>query len=131
MTYLVSVLGQSLTEAGLAFAVFQGAGVFGRLLLGWASDRLGSGMGVLRSVAVASALTTLALVLASEAGPVWTLMFLGVVAGVTVSSWNGVLAAEIAHVAPRPLVGETAASAAILTFCGYFVGRAALPGSPR
>ena len=48
VTILVNQMSMSLTMAGLYFSLMQGAGVFGRIVLGWASDRLGSGRLTLR-----------------------------------------------------------------------------------
>jgi hypothetical protein len=44
------------------------------------------------------------------------------VAGVTVSSWNGLQVAEIARHAPAHLLGEAASGATLLVFIGYVVG---------
>jgi MFS family permease len=119
VTYLVTELRLSLTAAGLVFAVMQATGVFGRILLGWVSDRLGS---ALRAVAVTSAATSLALALTGPGWPAWTIALLAGIGGVTVSSWNGVQIAEVARLAPRQLIGETTAGSTILIFLGYIVG---------
>ena len=128
VTYLVADLGLSLTAAGLVFAVMMATGVLGRILLGFVSDRLGSGILTLKLVAATSALTSLALALTSPAWPFWAVALLAGVGGVTVSSWNGVQIAEIARLAPRHLVGETAAWSTILIFIGYIVGPSAFAG---
>jgi predicted MFS family arabinose efflux permease len=125
VTYLVAELKFSLTSAGLVFAVMQATGVFGRILLGWVSDRLGSGLLTLRVVAVTSAATSLALALTDPAWPVWATALLAGIGGVTVSSWNGVQIAEVARLAPRHLVGETTAGSTILIFLGYIAGPSA------
>jgi MFS family permease len=125
VTYLVAELKFSLTSAGLVFAVMQATGVFGRILLGWVSDRLGSGLLTLRVVAVTSAATSLTLALTDPAWPVWATALLAGMGGVTVSSWNGVQIAEVARLAPRHVVGETTAGSTILTFLGYIVGPSA------
>src|SRR5215208_6504638 len=69
VTYLASGLGFSLTAAGLVFAIMMATGVAGRVLLGWVSDRLGSGLLTLRLVAAASASTSLALAATTPAAP--------------------------------------------------------------
>lgn len=124
VTACVTEFGMSLIAAGAVFAAMQLTGIVGRVLLGWCSDRLGSGQKVLRCAAFASAATSLALAFATPEWPYWGLMLLAAIAGVTVSSWNGVQLAEIARVAPRRLVAETAAGATILVFIGYVVGPA-------
>lgn len=128
VTYLVAALGFSLAEAGLVFAVMQASGVFGRVLLGWVSDRLGSGLATLRMVAITSAATSAALALTSPGWSLWAVALLAGVGGVTVSSWNGVQIAEVARLAPRDLVGETAAGSTVLIFLGYVLGPSAFAG---
>lgn len=125
VTYLVAALRFSLTSAGLVFAVMMATGVLGRIFLGWVSDRLGSGILTLKLVAATSAATSLALAVTSPAWPLWAVALLAGIGGVTVSSWNGVQIAEIARLAPRHLVGETAAGSTILIFLGYIVGPSA------
>jgi nitrate/nitrite transporter NarK len=50
----------------------QASGVFGRNLLGWVSDRVGSGIVTLRAVALTSAAaTSIAFALTSAAWPLW------------------------------------------------------------
>lgn len=124
VTACVAEFGMSLTAAGAVFAAMQLTGIFGRVLLGWCSDRLGSGQKVLRGAALASTATSLALVLAAPDWPYWSLIALASVAGVSVTSWNGVQLAEIARVAPPHLVAETAAGATIMVFMGYVFGPA-------
>jgi len=125
VTYLVSRLGLTLTQAGMVFAVMQASGIFGRMLLGWVSDRLGSGRLTLRLVAVSSAATTIVLASTDGGWSLGALAVLGAIGGITVSSWNGVQIAEAARLAPPGLVAETAAGSTILVFLGYVVGPAA------
>jgi sugar phosphate permease len=118
VTYLVVGLGLSLGVAGLFFAVMQAAGVVGRIMMGWIADHAASSTATLASVAVASAAATVLLGLSRPDWPVWALMLLAAVAGATVSGWNGVQVAEVAHRSPRNLVGETAAGSVVLVFLG-------------
>jgi MFS family permease len=118
----VSTLRLDFATAGVAFAVMQGTGVFGRVLLGWLADRLGSGRLTLRIVAVTSALSSATLATASAAWPHGWILALAGVAGVTVSSWNGVQMAEIAKLAPKGAIAEASAGATIVIFVGYVVG---------
>jgi MFS family permease len=129
LTYLVTSLvtnfGMSLPAAGFVFAITQVTGVFGRVLLGWLSDRLGSAVLVLKAVAIAAGATTVALALATPSWPFWAHCLLAGVAGVTVTSWNGLQLAEIARAAPRSLIAETTAGATVVIFLGYVVGPSA------
>jgi MFS family permease len=122
VTYLAEGLGFSLTQAGAIFATMQLAGIFGRILLGWISDRLNSGLMVLRLVALASAASSATLAMAR---PEWSfsgLCLLAGISGITVASWNGVQLAEIAKRAPPTGVTASAAGATVLIFSGYFGG---------
>jgi len=129
MAFLVTVavadLGHSLSAAGAIYAVMQVTGIFGRIVLGWVADRLGSGIPVLRCVAIAAGLTSGILAFATPEWSFATLCLIAGVAGVTVSSWNGVQLSEIARLVPRHLIAETTAGATILIFVGYVVSPAA------
>lgn len=119
VTYLVSQLEWSLVGAGALFALMQAISVLGRPLVGFISDRLADGMPVLRFMAVASALTTLAFAFCTPAWPDWSVAALSVSAGLTVASWNGVLFAEMARMAPREALGEAMAGATLLLLVAY------------
>jgi MFS family permease len=116
VTYAVVGLGLSLGVAGLVFAVMQGSGVFGRVMMGWIADNVASSTVTLACVAVASTAATVAFGLFRPDWPVWSLMLLAAVAGASVSGWNGVQIAEVARRSPRHLIGETAAGSVILVF---------------
>ncbi|MDB5512141.1 MAG: hypothetical protein JWR08_1624 [Enterovirga sp.] len=122
VTYAVSALGYSLVAAGIIFGVMQATGVFGRVLLGWASDRLGSSLLTLRLVSITAAATSAAAAASDVTWPVWAIVLLAGIGGVTVSSWNGIQIAAIARLAPKGLVGETAAGATIIIFIGHICG---------
>lgn len=124
VTYAVERLGMSLTGAGLLFAVMQGTGVAGRVLLGWASDRTGSGRLILAAVTVGSALTSAALALTDPTWSLSALVALAAVGGITVASWNGVQVAELASLAPRGGVSEASSGGTVLIFLGYVAGPA-------
>ena len=122
VTWLTSVAGLSLVDAGVVFAVMQATGVIGRLFLGWLSDAAGSSVNVLRTVAVVSALTSLFAALLGEYVPQGGLYVLAAVAGVSVSSWNGVQIAAVAARAPAERISMCASGATILVFSGFVVG---------
>lgn len=125
VTYLHQHLRLSLVDAGLAFAVMQGTGVVGRVLLGWLSDRLRSGSVVLGSIAVLSAATSVGLVAAGDRIGLGGASAIAALAGITVGSWNGVQIAEIARRAPRETIAASASGATILVFAGFLIGPAA------
>ncbi len=105
-------------------AMTQITGIPGRIALGWLGDRLGSGLPVLRVLGVVSAATALVYAFTTPDWSPLALTLLAAVAGVTVSSWNGVQLAEIAREAPKGRVGETTSGATLICFVGYIVGPA-------
>jgi MFS family permease len=122
VTYLVVVLGLSLSVAGLVFAVMQATSVIGRMTLGWIADHAVSSNMTLAIAAIGSALSTIAFGLAAPDWPVWAFVLLAAFAGFLVSGWNGVQIAEVARYSPPELIGETAAGAVILVFMSNMLG---------
>jgi MFS family permease len=116
VTYLVVALGQSLSAAGLVFAVMQTSSMFGRVILGWVADHVASGPVTLMIAALGSAACTILLGLSTPSWPMWAFILLSIVAGIAVSGWNGVQIAEVARRSPPELIGETAAGSVILIF---------------
>jgi MFS family permease len=119
VTWLVEEHGLSLTAAGTVFAFMQVAGVIGRLVLGWAADRVGD---AIRSLSLhglaASGLALLWVLVGPQAGGVG-MVILAILAGFTAASWNGIFLAEAARLSPPDRVAETTAGAIILCFLGY------------
>ncbi len=116
VTYLVAIVGQSLSTAGLMFAVMQTSSMFGRVCLGWIADHIASGPKTLMIAALGSAISTILLGLSTPAWPMWAFVLLSAGAGIMVSGWNGVQIAEVARRSPPTLIGETAAGSVILIF---------------
>ena len=125
VTYLVADVGVALMAAGIAFAVMQGAGVAGRILIGWLADRTNSAMRTLAALAVGSAGALLLVALCAADWPWWATLCSAGAAGLAATSWNGVYLAEIARVAPPGRVGDATAGASLLTFVGYVLGPSA------
>ncbi len=121
VTYLSLVLHWSLAAAGAAFAMMQVVSLVGRPALGWLSDRLGSGVPILRLCGAGSAATTLALAATSVHTPQWLVWLLIIGAGLTVSSWNGVQLAEVARCAPNKRISDVASGAMLLMFLSYVI----------
>ncbi len=125
VTWLVEEHGMRLTTAGTVFATMQFAGVTGRLVLGWAADRLGDAV---RSLAIhgllAAGLATLWVTLGPSAP--WPLaLLLAFLCGFTGASWNGIFLAEVARVSPPDKVAEASSGAIIVCFIGYLVAPSA------
>ena len=116
VTYLVVALGQSLSTAGLVFAVMQATSVFGRVSLGWIADHVASSNTTLTIASLGSAICTILLGFSTPAWPVWAFIVLAAFAGIAVSGWNGVQIAEVARRSSPELIGESAAGSVILIF---------------
>ena len=71
VTYLVVVLGLSLSVAGLVFAVMQATSVLGRIALGWIADHVASSTTTLAIAAVGSALSTIRSGWPAPGWPLW------------------------------------------------------------
>lgn len=124
VTLMVFEANLTLAQAGFLFAVMQGTGIFGRVALGFLSDRLGSGRATLRVIGVLSGVTSFTLAFVTPDWPFAAMVLLFAVAGITVSSWNGVQIAEVARLSPKQVLRETASGATVLIFIGYVVGPA-------
>ncbi|MBU8546463.1 MULTISPECIES: MFS transporter [Roseomonadaceae] len=119
VTWLVQAHGASLTAAGSVFAAMQLAGVAGRLVLGWAADRLGDAT---RSLAIHGLVAAFLSLLWVLFGPQahWAVgLVLAVACGFTAASWNGIFLAEVARVSPPDRVAEASSGAILLCFLGY------------
>ncbi len=124
VTFLVAEVDLSLAQAGLLFAIMQATGVPGRIVLGYIADRAGSGRVTLIIVGIASCLTSLALAFMGPGTPFPLMALFFGLAGMTISSWNGVQLAEIARLSPRESLQDTSSGATVLIFIGYVVGPA-------
>jgi MFS family permease len=120
VTFFVSI-GLDLTTAGALFALMQATGVFGRILLGGLADRIGSATAMLAVAALSSALTTAAYAYAAPDW-YWSLALLAAVSGVTISSWNGLMLAEVAAAVPIARIAEATSGTTLLVFLGYIAG---------
>jgi MFS family permease len=122
VTFLVARQNMDLTAAGAIFAILQVSGIVGRILLGGLADRLGSAVGMLCVATLASAVTTAALAVVAPDWPWWSLALIAAIAGITVSSWNGLMLAEVAAAVPLARVAEATSGTTLLVFLGYIVG---------
>lgn len=120
-TYVITRHGASLAEAGRVVAVMQVASMVGRVVLGWLADRVGHALRHLTLQAVASTAAVGLLILVGGHGS-WTLYGCAALVGVTAIGWNGVHMAELARVAPLPLVSDVTSAAGLFGFIGSICG---------
>ncbi len=124
--FLIDKVGLSLAAAGASFALLQGFGIGGRVVMGWVSDTIGSPIIALGGLGFTSAIT---MVLVANLGPSSPAVFLTVVsalAGVTVVSWNGVFLSALAGLAPEGQVGHVTSAGTFVIFLGYVVSPLAM-----
>lgn len=122
VTYLHEDLGMGLVIAGFTLAVAQAAGVGGRLLWGYLSDRL---LGPVRMLAVLALLIALCAIITPFLGKVDSPLLVIVVLSLFGSSaigWNGVYLAEVARQAPAGQASVATGGALAMTFLGVVVG---------
>lgn len=120
-TYAMTRHGASLAEAGRIVAVMQVASMIGRVTLGWLADRMGHALRHLAIQAVASALAV-GLLVAVGAQSTWAFYGCAALVGFTAIGWNGVHMAELARVAPLPLVSDVTSAASLFGFIGSVCG---------
>ncbi len=103
-------------------AAAQVAGVGGRILWGWLSDRLMTARMALSLLGYAIGLSGAALALAAPAWPVAAVALCAMALGAVALGWNGVFLAEVARQAPPGLAGSATGGALAFTFLGALVG---------
>lgn len=126
LTYLVTFLhedlGIGLVKAGFMLAVVQAAGVTGRLLWGYLSDRyLGATRMLIVLALIIAICAALSPFLKHLDAAVLTFVVL-VLFGASAVGWNGVYLAEVARQAPKGMASVATGGTLALTFMGVVVG---------
>ena len=122
VTYLHDVLAYGLVAAGLALSVSQAAGVVGRVLWGYVSDRW---LGARRMLTALEAMVAVcALLTAALQASMPGLLVLVVLAlfGASAIGWNGVYLAEVAREAPPGQASIATGGTLAITFLGVVMG---------
>lgn len=120
-TYMVTQLGESLTQAGLYMSVLLAASTAARIFFGWVADRLGSGLVLLSVLALGAGAAILLFVWSATASP-WTIYGCMALVGATSMGWNGVHMAELARASPTALIGDVTSGASLFGFVGSICG---------
>lgn len=122
VTFLFEDLNWSLVAAGVALTVTQAAGVGGRIIWGYISDRwLGPAkmlIGLVFMLMVGAVGTSL---LTADTSP-WVLYPILIIFGASAIGWNGVYLAEIARQAPPGQAGVATGGTLCITFLGVMMG---------
>jgi MFS family permease len=124
VTFLTERAGMPLVTAGIVMAVAQGAGIVGRILLGWVADRFLRAGRVLALLGIGMAAASVATGLISSAWPLPSIFAATAMLGLTGLSWNGVYLAEVAAIAPSGAAGAATGGALSVTFLGIVLGPA-------
>lgn len=117
VTCLVNGHGYPLTVAGGVFATGQGVAVATRVLWGWVAGTLMTSRRVLAILGLIMAGASAALGLSGSDWPLPAIIAVTIVYTATAFSWNGVLLAEVARLAPAGRVGATTGGLTVFTMC--------------
>lgn len=122
MTFLHRDAGIGLAQAGMIYAIAQGAGIGGRLLWGHLADRIGSSRKVLMALCVLLAMSAVATGSFSGQWGMVALCAVSAVLGATAIGWNGVFLGELARLAPKGSVASVTGGALFFTYFGVVAG---------
>lgn len=125
-TYMVTFLHEDLDigliAAGFTLAIAQAAGVVGRLLWGYVSDRYLGPSNMLAVLAVLIALCGVATALLQYTDSTVLLIVVLSVFGSSAVGWNGVYLAEVARQAPEGQASLATGGTLSMTFLGVVIG---------
>jgi hypothetical protein len=124
VTWLVAERGVGLVAAGTVFATIQGAGIIARIVLGWVADRTGHASLNLVVQGFAAAAALAAFTALPAGAPLALVLGMALLCGVLCVSWNGIIMAEIARLAPIQRVTDATSGGTLLIFLGYTAGPA-------
>ncbi|MGB6102505.1 MAG: MFS transporter, partial [Pusillimonas sp.] len=122
VTFLHEDLSLSLIVAGFILAVSQTAGVAGRLLWGYVSDRLLGPIRMLVCLALLILICALVTPLLKYTNAQWIIVIVLSVFGSCAIGWNGVYLAEVARQAPAGQASIATGGTLALTFLGVVIG---------
>jgi MFS family permease len=125
VSYLAIARGLTLAQAGMAYACMQGAGVFARVFLGWLADRTGRAAVNLTVQAYVAAVLVAAFGCLPASASLLMVATLAGAVGFVAASWNGIVMAEVARLAPLEKVAVATAGSTVFLFLGYVAGPAA------
>ena len=128
VSYLATNRGMTLDEAGLAYACMQGAGVFARIFLGWLADRTRRAALNLTVQAYVAAVLVAVFAYLPPGVPLPLVALLAGAVGFVGASWNGIVMAEVARLAPLDKVAVATSGSTLFIFLGYVAGPAAFSG---
>jgi MFS family permease len=122
VVHLTETLRWTLVGAGLALTAATIAGVAGRVVWGYAADRLLSPRHVLVLIGLVAGACSAGMAMATSAWPSGAIIALATLFGATAVGWNGVQLSEVARLAPAGAAGKVTGATGFVTFAGVVVG---------
>lgn len=124
VTFLTVQAGYSLIDAGVAYAVMQGASVVMRVLAGWINDRWQRPRPLLAAFGIVTAAGVTLLAGIGPATPFATVVVIAALCGAAAAGWNGVYLAEVARIVPQERIAAATGATVFCTYFGLVVGPA-------
>ena len=118
VTYLTQ-RGLGLIDAGFAYSCLQMAGVVARIVLGWVADRTGRSDVNLVIQAYVAVLALLAYAFLPADAPLAMVLLVTTSCGFFCASWNGIVMAEVARLAPPDEIADATSASTLFIFLGY------------
>ena len=115
---LVSQIGFTLIAAGAVLAALQMAGVTGRVVFGYAADKIISGQQALIFMSVINVAGALAIFYLDAGWPVWLIYLTFITFGSCALGWNGIIQAEAVSNAPLNHSGAVIGALSVPMFGG-------------
>ncbi|MGE4238871.1 MFS transporter [Ramlibacter sp.] len=122
VTFLHTSLAYTLVAAGLVLSVSQFAGVGGRVVWGYISDRWLGARRMLLVLGATMSLACVATALLQPGASPWLVFAIMTVYGMTAIGWNGVYLAEVARQAPPGEAGMATGGSLAITYFGVVLG---------
>ena len=122
VVYLEEALRWSLVAAGLALTCATFSAVIGRIFWGMLADKAMAPTRVLALIGTIATLCGVAMAFATPGWPVWVVLPLAALYGVSALGWNGVQLSELARRAPPGTAGAVTGASGFVSFGGVVVG---------
>ena len=124
VTFLNLEVGVSLRAAGTVYSAMQITAVAGRIAWGVSVDLQGAARRQIGLIGLMSAASAVLIGSFTQGWPVGAMVAVGILAGGSAVSWNGIFLAEVARLAPEGEVGKATGGMMIFFAAGGLVGPA-------
>lgn len=127
--FAVEELALSHVTAGVALATAQGGGLLGRLGWGLLGARVVAPRRLVAALGLGMGAAALAVAGIGPLLPLWGLLALAFLFGLTASGWNGIFLAEVARLAPPARMAEATGAVLMASYAGLLVGPLLIVGA--